>query len=204
MKHVLRVTATASLALALAACEPSIPPEPRLQVLSNRADPVSGGDVLVAAAVPAGTAPKDVSVKANGKALPAEAGFDALGRLVVRVSGLSLGSNVLHVQAPGFAEKATVVNHPNEGPVFSGPQVQPWSCPEGALDAGCNQPAQYTFLYRSSDPMVSGLQPYDPSNPPDDVAQTTTDQGVTLPFIVRQELGYQDRDQYKILTLFRP
>ena len=25
-----------------------------------------------------------------------------------------------------------------------------------------------------------------------------------MPFIVRQELGYQDRDQYKILTLFDP
>jgi len=204
MNHAYRITAAAGLVLALAACEPSTPPEPRLQVLSNRADLVSGGDVLVAAAVPAGTAPEDVSVKANGKALAAEAGFDALGRLVVRVSGLSLGSNVLHVQAPGFAEKATVTNHPNEGPVFSGPQVQPWSCPEGALDAGCNQPAQYTFFYKSSDPTVPGLQPYDAANPPTDVAQATTDHGVTLPFIVRQELGYQDRDQYKILTLFRP
>ena len=25
-----------------------------------------------------------------------------------------------------------------------------------------------------------------------------------MPFIVRQELGYQDRDQYRILTLFEP
>ncbi len=214
MKPILRVTATAGLALVLAACQPTPADEKAegangaaergLEVLSNRADLVSGGDVLVAAGVPAGTQLADVSVRVNGADTQAELGFDASGRLVARVSGLNLGNNVLHVQARGFAAKATVVNHPNEGPVFSGPQVQPWSCPEGALDAGCNQPAQYTFLYKSSDPRVSGLQPYDPANPPDDVAQTTTDQGVTLPFIVRQELGYQDRDQYKILTLFRP
>ena len=31
-----------------------------------------------------------------------------------------------------------------------------------------------------------------------DVASTTTDQGVTLPFIVRVETGYIDRDKYQI------
>jgi hypothetical protein len=33
---------------------------------------------------------------------------------------------------------------------------------------------------------------------------TTTDNGVTVPFIVRVETGYQDRDQYKIAVLFQP
>jgi hypothetical protein len=36
------------------------------------------------------------------------------------------------------------------------------------------------------------------------VAITTTDQGVTVPFIVRIETGYEDRDQYQIATLFQP
>src|SRR5207247_62766 len=40
--------------------------------------------------------------------------------------------------------------------------------------------------------------------PPSDVAQTTTYEGVTVPFIVRVETGYQDRDQYQIATLFQP
>src|SRR5258708_38710313 len=48
------------------------------------------------------------------------------------------------------------------------------------------------------------LQPYDPSNPPSDVATTTTDTGVTVPFIVREETGYQDRSRYRIETLFEP
>ena len=77
-------------------------------------------------------------------------------------------------------------------------------CQESAVDEQCNQPAQYSYLYRSSDPSATGLQPYDPANPPSDVAMTTTDRGVEVPFIVRQETGYQDRDQYTILTLYRP
>ena len=36
---------------------------------------------------------------------------------------------------------------------------------------------------------AAALQPYDPANPPSDVANTTTDQGKTVPFIVRQERG---------------
>ena len=35
-------------------------------------------------------------------------------------------------------------------------------------------------------------------------ASTTTTEGETVPFIVRIETGYQDRDQYKIATLFDP
>ncbi len=72
------------------------------------------------------------------------------------------------------------------------------------MDAQCNQPAEYSFLYKSTNRMRIGLQPYDPANPPSDVATTTTDDGITLPFIVRQERGYQARDEYKILTLYRP
>lgn len=201
-------------ALLLAACDSPAPTTAAtvesqagsvaLRVLSNRADLVSGGDVLVEVTVPAGVPAEAVRVHANGVPVQVEGGYAGDGRYVARVSGLRLGANVLRAEARGGAASVTVVNHPNEGPIFSGPQVQPWYCQAGAVDAGCNQPPQYTWLYKSSDPMKSGLQPYDPANPPDDVATTTTDQGVTVPFIVRQELGYQDRDQYKILTLYQP
>ena len=36
------------------------------------------------------------------------------------------------------------------------------------------------------------------------MATTTTDEGKTVPFIVRREDGYQARDRYAILTLFQP
>ena len=59
----------------------------------------------------------------------------------------------------------------------------------------------YEYQYKSTD---GQLKPYDPANPPSDVATTTTDEGVTVPFIIRIETGYQDRDQYKIAALFQP
>jgi hypothetical protein len=80
--------------------------------------------------------------------------------------------------------------------------VQPWQCQAGALDAQCEAPVQYQFLYMPQ--TGGGFQPYDPANPPTDVATTTTDQGKTVPFIIRQETGYQDRDQYQISVLFQP
>ena len=121
------------------------------------------------------------------------------------VTGLSLGSSVLQATLKsGWAARITLVNHPSGGPVFSGPQLQPWNCQADATDAQCNQPPTYTYLYKSTNPAKSGFQSYDPNNPPSDVAQTTTDQGVTVPFIVRIETGYMDRDQYQIATLYQP
>jgi hypothetical protein len=72
------------------------------------------------------------------------------------------------------------------------------------VDEQCNQPPSFSYLYRSTDPTKPGLQPYDPSNSPGDVATTTTDQGVEVPFIVRVETGYMDRDQYQIAALYQP
>ena len=72
------------------------------------------------------------------------------------------------------------------------------------LDAQCNQAPSYSYAYRSTDPTKQGFQPYDPANPPSDVAQTTTDNGQTLPFVVRVETGYLDRDQYKVAALWQP
>jgi len=122
------------------------------------------------------------------------------GHYIGLVTGLALGNNVL----TSGGSSVTLVNYPNSGPVFAGPQLQPWQCQQGAVDAQCNQPASYEYVYKSTDTSKSGFQPYDPKNPPSDVASTTTDQGVTVPFIVRIETGYQDRDQYKIAALFQP
>ncbi len=70
------------------------------------------------------------------------------------------------------------------------------------MDKQCNQPAEYSWLYQSTG--GEGLEEYDPENPPSDVATTKTDQGNEVPFIVRVETGYQDRDQYQIAVLFDP
>jgi Tannase-like family of unknown function (DUF6351) len=120
------------------------------------------------------------------------------------VTGLALGTNVLKAEAPGgLSGQATIVNHPIGGPVLSGPQIQPWVCRNpGATDSQCDAPTTYAYEYKSS--LTGALQTYDPSNPSSDIENTTTDNGQTVPFIIRIETGYQDRDQYQIAVLFQP
>src|SRR5207302_3673288 len=100
--------------------------------------------------------------------------------------------------------RLTITDHPNGGPVFSGPQIKPWACQTTAKDKQCNEPASYSYSYK---PVGSSqLQSYDPKNPPPAafIDTATTTDGVTVPFIVRQETGYIDRDQYAIATLWQP
>jgi hypothetical protein len=178
---------------------------PTVEVLSNRADLVSDGQALVGIGLPQGRRLADLRVALGSRDVTAAFAVRAGGRVQGLVTGLALGRNTLTATVRGAGRaRLTITNHPNGGPLFSGPQLQPWGCPAGARDAQCNRPPVFSYLYKSIDPTKTGLQPYDPAAPPSDVASTTTDQGVTVPFVVRQELGYQARDQYKILSLFDP
>jgi hypothetical protein len=177
----------------------------QVKTLSNRADLVSDGQALVQIRLPRAAKARTLQVTVGKRDISDAFARRADGRIEGIVDGLKIGANrVVATARRARGARLTITNHPNGGPVFSGPQVQPWRCQEGAVDAQCNQAAQYTYLYRSTDPTKPGLQPYDPDNPPSDVATTTTDEGIEVPFVVRQELGYQDRDQYKFLTLFAP
>ncbi|MBZ5738369.1 DUF6351 family protein [Nocardioides mangrovi] len=182
-------------------------PRPRLvvEVLSTRADLVSAGDVLVAVRIPAGVRPGWVRVTAGGRDVTRRFAVRDDGRYLGLVRGLPLGRTVLRASAPGArAGSITVTDHPAGGPLFSGPQTRHYVCQDGATDARCDEPATYDLLYRSTNPLQADLQPYDPADPPADVATTTTDQGVEVPFIVRREQGFLDRDRYTILTLWQP
>ena len=124
------------------------------------------------------------------------------GKILGLVRDLKLGQSTITARVGDRAAQLTVTNHPQGGPVFSGPQLAPWKCQATAKDAKCNQPPKFTYVYKSTS--QSGFQAYDPANPPSDVATTKTDNGHTVPFIVRVETGYIDRDQYQIAALFQP
>jgi hypothetical protein len=110
-----------------------------------------------------------------------------------------------------------LTDHAIGGPVLAGPQIQPWACQKGATDRQCNTPPTFAYSYL---PVGTGglgfaasgvggantLQPYDPANPPPSplIASATTDTGATVPFVVRTETGYLDRDQYAVATLYQP
>ena len=171
-------------------------------VLSGRADLVSGGDALVS--IRGLRSARGLSVQAGGRDQASAFKLGANGTAVGLIRGLPLGRSAVIARTGHHAAKLRVTNHPIGGPVFSGPQLQPWKCQPKAVDAQCDQPPTFSYLYKSSNPAKSGFQPYDPANPPSDVAMTTTDEGVTVPFILRVETGYIDRDQYQIAVLFQP
>lgn len=187
----------------------------KIVVLSNRADLVSGGDALVEAVLPPGAAASGLRVQVvDGPGVRDVSGAFARradGRIVGLVEGLPVGRITLRasVDGPrhGRTARLTVTNSPSGGPVFSGPQVMPWVCTTQnnglgpPRDAQCGTEATYRLFYRRT---TGGFAAYDPANPPADVATTTTDAGVTVPYVFRQETGTQNRGIYRIAVLFDP
>ena len=102
----------------------------QLRVLSSRPEMVTGGDALVRVELPAGVSPSGVKLTLNGNDATGKLKADASGRsLTGLVTGLALGSNALTATAAKHGSaKLTVVNHPITGPLFSGPQEQPFVC----------------------------------------------------------------------------
>src|SRR3954452_15107131 len=174
-----------------------------IKTLSVRADLVSGGNVLTEVVLPRGARASAVHVSLNGHDVTRQFGVRANHRYEGLLSGLRLRAHsVVAKLRDGRGAQLTITNHPIGGPAFSGPQIQPWACQSTAKDKQCNQAPSYSYYYK---PIEGGtLQPYDPSNPPGDADTTTTTDGVTVPFIVRQESGYIDRDQYAIAVLWQP
>ena len=190
-------------ALALAASAQAAQ-APAIKVLSGRADLVSGGDALVAVDLPAGTSASDVTVRVGKRDVTNAFALRPNGRFEGLLDGLRIGRNTVTARVGGGrGARLVIVNHANGGPIFAGPQVQPWVCQDTAKDKKCNEPPTVDYMYM---PAGGGGQflPYDPKSPPGDVGTTTTDQGQTVPYIVRRETGYQDRDQYAIATLYDP
>jgi hypothetical protein len=213
-----------SIGLAAAATPASarINRAPRIVTLSNRADLISGGDVLVQVTLPRGVRRKRLKFFVGRRNRTRVLVRVAPRQLQGLVTGLRNGRNVLTAKIRnGRGSRLIVTNHPIGGPVLAGPQIQPWTCESGARDAKCDQSPTFQYLYVPKGASTAGaalpgttsnsggagpFQPYDPKNPPSpgSIASTTTTDGVTVPFIVRLEMGYIDRDQYAIATLFNP
>ena len=116
---------------------------PSIHVLSDRADVISGGDALVAIDPAPATVTLDGRDVSDSFALRPNGEFEGL------VTGLANGANVLTATlSDGTSDSATITNHPIGGPVFTGPQIQPWACQTGALDAQCNAPTQVSYQYK--------------------------------------------------------
>jgi len=209
------------LSLSLAAGVACAADNVQIYVLSNRADLISGGEALVEVTIPAGADPAAMRVAVGERNVTSAFAVRADGRYLGLIEGLALGENVVTAQLPGGgAARITIASHPSGGPVFSGPQVQPWSCNPGATDALCTRAPSYQYFYvpagvdpQATPGLIGGpggqdtyFVSYNPASPPPaaSIAHTTTDQGQTVTFIVRVETGSVDRGQYQIAVLYDP
>ncbi len=178
---------TAAVAAILAAClglvscrddgGPSNVPPPTIQVLSNRADQVSGGDALVEVKLPPGIPASALQVTVGGRDVSAQfVARPALnGRIVGLLTGLANGANVVVASASGSASSLTITNYPVGGPILLNSQVTPWVCatptavaasgntPQSnasglstaAIDAQCNIATEFRLFYRTLTPVTA-------------------------------------------------
>ncbi|MEY1662479.1 DUF6351 family protein [Isoalcanivorax beigongshangi] len=179
------------------------PPEPPLvkadgsiEVLSNRADLISGGDALIRVQTADADALQGATLRINGKDAGAMLAAQEDGALVGLVSGLTLGENTLHVRLRdnSYLER-TLINHPRGGPVFSGPQVQPWHCPNSdrSQDQYCNQAPEYSFKYLPASVMDSFISKAGEYSSPQDYFSAPVDMLAMM--LTGQELLDYDPEQ---------
>lgn len=190
--------------------------------LSSRPDIVSGGTVLVRINGSRKMALSDVAVFLNGQDVtsvfqPEAGGHSLLGL----VGGLSVGKNNLTAKAidkhdqPYLSARLTLTNYPITGPIFSGPHEEPFYCMTqlfklpastltlgSPLDSDCSITTRVDYVYQTTGAVFKPLPSL--TSYPADLAQTTTSQGKTVPYIVRVETGTINRGIYETAVLHDP
>src|SRR5262245_54505213 len=183
-----------------------------IRTLSSRPDMVSGGDALVEVKAPAGAQLSQLMLTLNGndvtsrlKLAAAGGGFRGL------IGGMVVGENTLvaKIKSPKPAQASLdVTNYPSTGPILSGPHLTPYECRTvesglgQPLDANCSAAQKIDYFYRAAN---NTFKPFDLNGPtPDDLVKTTTNDGKTVPYIVRVESGTINRSIYRIAILDDP
>jgi hypothetical protein len=190
---------------------------PTIEALSTLPQYVSGGDVLVEIRLHDDAASaKHLRIERNGEDVSGSFRTMPDGTLRGLVDGLALGRNEIVARAngggngtpPGRSATLEVVNHPLSGPLFSGPQQEPFFCETvqnglgPALDAECFAPTQVRYVYRTTAGAFAALA--DPAVKPADLARTTTLDGRSVDYVVRIEKGVIDRAVYEFAALYDP
>jgi hypothetical protein len=187
-----------------------------LRVLSSRPEMVTGGNALVGVGVPPGTDPAALRVTLDSRDVTGAFRLDAADGFVGLVDGLSGAAELALATADGTSlATLSLVDHPLEGPVFSGPHEQPFICETDrfelvsgetlgpALDDACSVARRVDYAYRST--ADGELKPLaDPRARPADLAATTTLTDTEVPYIVRIETGTINRAIYQIAMLHDP
>ncbi|HUG25679.1 DUF6351 family protein [Piscinibacter sp.] len=197
-----------------------------VRLLSSAPQWVSGGDARIEVRAAPGLHDK-LEIWINGRKTAQTLVSDG-HRLEGVVAGFVDGENLLevrHAKGKGAAASLRLTNHPISGPMFSGPQQQPFVCTtsqfglqpkvDSAAEPGyavrdalnnlvgysrhCAIDSFVTHLYRAADNSWKALPP--DGSTPADMTQVTLADGRTVDFIVRREVGTINRFLYSFAML---
>jgi hypothetical protein len=104
--------------------------------VSNRADLLSGGGALIEVNLPLALVGESAIITLNDSDVSSTFVRQSNGSLLGYVSNLGEGENKLIARSGELAAQLILTNHPKGGPIFSGPQVQPWICAQPTAKEG--------------------------------------------------------------------
>ena len=216
MRAILAAGIATGIGIGIASGDGTVDEAYEIRVLSSRPDMITGGDALVGITAAQNADVSELRVLLDGTDVTDAFRPSSPGALVGLVDGIAGSGNLGLVTADGMPKGAlSLVNHPVEGPVFSGPHQRPFMCetegfrlvsgetPGAPLDDDCSIERRIDYAYRSTED--GELKPFvDPTSQPPDLATTTTLTGATVPYIVRIETGTINRAVYQISMLHDP
>jgi hypothetical protein len=181
-----------------------------IRTLSSRSDLASGGDALIEVKAPAGIQLDQITLTLNSREITNQLKFDSdTGSFRGVINGMIVGDNTLRatIKSRGRSKASlTVKNYPITGPILSGAHLTPYECRTvesglgQPLDANCSAAQKSEYFYRALNNTFKPLS--DPSGPrPSDLVNTTTNDGKTVPYIVRVDSGTINRTIYRIAML---
>jgi hypothetical protein len=185
-----------------------------ITTVSARNDLIAGGQVLVKIDAAGAIVLDQMRVALNEQDVTAafQPNPDGSHSLLGLVTGLALGDNRLDVRQSargGAAASLGLTNFPITGPVTSGPHFSPYECRTmqsglgQPLDSDCSAPTRVDFFYKTTMGTFAAL-PSLTGPLPENLAMTTTNDGNTVPYIVRVESGTINRTIYRTAILSSP
>ncbi len=169
-----------------------------IRAVSTRPEMVTGGDVLVSV-----QSESVDSLALDGGEVDVEF-TSSEGVSTALVTGLDEGKSSIEVRSGDESGTLEVINHPSNGPVFSGERLAMTVCTTDRFGLGdsnppeCAAPERVSHGYVDSDNRVQELD--DLANIPDDAATVEID-GVEEPAVLRIERGVVNRAVYEIISL---
>jgi Tannase-like family of unknown function (DUF6351) len=184
-----------------------------IKTVSSRPDLVSGGDALIEVKAPSGAQLSELTLTLNGKDVTNRLRLDTIsGGFRGLINEMVIGENKLlaKLRSPKPAQASLrLTNYPITGPILSGTHLTPYECRTvesglgQPLDADCSAKQKIEYFYRASNNTFKPLS--ETTGPrPSDLVNTTTNDGKTVPYIVRVDSGTINRSIYRIAILDDP